>query len=147
MRPLDTLPAAMVVGGVAAFADLLHRRLGDMAAETLVVREARRAVPEGLVAEQARVNTFQDDPAVRNRILARVTREERDLVLDLLMRRDGLDPAVREDLFAQAADFFRERYGLPQDLDYLSDEQTVLNLALVCQGMGALGTSAPVAAP
>ena len=135
MRPLDTLPFAMMVGGVTAFLDPLRRRLGDLAAETLVVRDARLSLPEELTRQHARVNTFQADAAVRGRILARVTRDERDLILDLMMRRDELEPATREDLFRQAAQHFRHRYALPEDLDYLSDEQTVLNLALVIQGM------------
>jgi len=139
MRPLDTLPMAMAVGGVVAFLDPLRRRLGDLVAETLVVRDARITLPEALTAHQARANTFQADVAVRNRILARVTREERDLMLDLMMRRDELQPAVREDLFGQAAAHFRERYSLPQDIDYLSDEQTVLNLALVVQASSLTG--------
>ncbi|MFP4055242.1 MAG: RDD family protein [Candidatus Brocadiia bacterium] len=134
LRPVDTLPAAMLLGGVVAFVDPLRRRLGDLAAETVVVREAPVALPQALVAQQARANTFQADPAIRGRILARVTRDERDLILDLMMRRDDLEPSVREELFRSAADYFRSRYSLPQDLDYLSDEQTVLNLALVIQG-------------
>ena len=32
-----------------------------------------------------------------------------------------------------AASHFRRRYALPEDLEHLSDEQTVLNLALVLQ--------------
>ena len=139
MRPLDTLPYANLLGGVVAFLDPLHRRLGDMVAETLVVRDARVRLPEALQQQQSRVNTFQMDPATRNRILARVTREERDLILDLVARRDALDPTVREELFGQAAGTFRTRYGLPEGLDYLSDEQTVVNLALVIQGMKFTG--------
>jgi len=135
MRAVDTLPIAMLVGGVVAWIDPLNRRLGDLAAETLVVRDARRSLPQAMLRQRSRVNTFQDDVAVRNRILTRVTREERDLILDLMVRRDDLAPEVREDLFRQAAERFRARYSLPEDLEHLSDEQTVLNLALVIQGM------------
>ena len=138
MRALDTLPAMMAVGGVAAFIDPLGRRLGDLVGETLVVRAARQALPDSIVQQQSRVNTFQTNPAIRGRILARVTREERDLILDLMMRRDDLEESVREQLFGEAAAAFRERYNLPQDLDYLSDEQTVLNLALVVQAPDGL---------
>jgi uncharacterized RDD family membrane protein YckC len=133
MRPFDTLPYAMGLGGVVAYLDPLRRRLGDKVAETLVVRDVRVELPQSVLTQQTRVNTFEADGAIRSRILARVTREERDLILDLMLRRDGLDPSVREDLFSQAAEYFRERYGLPEDLDYLTDEQTVLNLALVLQ--------------
>ena len=135
LRPLDTLPLCMMVGGTVAFLDPLRRRLGDMAAETLVIRDARAALPEGMLKQHTRENTFQTEPAIRNRILTRVTREERDLILDLVLRRDELDVSVRRDLFAKAARLFRKRYSLPDDLDYLTDEQTVINIALVLQSM------------
>ncbi|MFO7898493.1 MAG: RDD family protein [Planctomycetota bacterium] len=135
LRWVDSLPAGMLIGGVVAFLDPLHRRLGDLAAETLVIRDARRAIPDAVLKQQSRVNTYQADPAVRSRILARVTREERDLILDMVIRRDDLDPAVREDLFEQAAGYFRRRLNLPDDLEHLSSEQAVINLALVIQEM------------
>jgi hypothetical protein len=134
MRPLDTLPFAMLLGGAVAFLDPLSRRLGDMVAETLVVRDAKRQLPQALLTQQARANTFQEDQALRARILGRVTREERDLVLDLMLRRDQMELRVREEIFAQAATHLRRRFNLPENLDYLSDEQVVLNVALVVQG-------------
>jgi len=139
LRPLDTLPYCMLLGGVVAFLDPFRRRLGDLAAETLVILDAHRTLPEAALAQQTRVNTFQAQPAVRARILARVTREERDLILDLVARRDDLGNPIRQELFIRSAEFFRTRYGLPSDLDYLSDEQTVTNLALVIQGMRFTG--------
>jgi len=133
MRPLDTLPFAMLLGGIVAWADRLRRRLGDFVGETLVVRDARLAVPEAELDQRSRANTYQADPVIRNRILTRVTRGERDLLLDLVLRRDELAPTVREELFHQAAAHCRWRYSLPEDQEYLSDEQTVVNIALVLQ--------------
>lgn len=133
VRALDTLPLMMTLGGMVALVDRWHRRLGDLAAETLVIRDSRAALPEMMLTAAMRDNTFQRDPRLRQRILARLTRAERDLLVDLMMRRDELEPAVRESLFAAAAAYFRHRFSLPDDLDHLSDEQTVLNLALVAQ--------------
>jgi hypothetical protein len=133
LRPIDMLPWGMVLGGTIAFFDSRHRRLGDMAAETVVVREVRRTLPQALAAQKARFNSFQANRPLQQRILTRITREERDLVLDLTVRRDQLDLSTREALFAQAAAYFRQRLALPEDLDHLSDEQTVMNLALVVQ--------------
>jgi uncharacterized RDD family membrane protein YckC len=133
LRPIDVLPLMMVVGGTVAFFDRQHRRLGDMAAETVVIRESRRLLPQALVAAKTRVNTFQANRAIQQRIMTRITRDERDLVLDLALRRDHLDAATRETIFAEAAAYFRERFALPEDLQHLSDEQTVINLALVIQ--------------
>jgi uncharacterized RDD family membrane protein YckC len=38
LRPLDVLPAAYVLGGLAVLATNRHQRLGDLAAGTVVVR-------------------------------------------------------------------------------------------------------------
>ncbi len=127
------IPFLGFIGAIIALIDPLHRRLGDLAADTIVVRDIRTSLPKAMLTQQSRANSFQTDPAVYNRILSRITRQERDLMLDLMVRRDGLEPTTREALFHDAAAYFRKRYNLPGHLDYLSDEQTVLNLALVVQ--------------
>ena len=127
------IPFLGVVGAIVALIDPLHRRLGDLAADTIVIRDAKVTLPSAMLAQQSRVNTFSADAGIRSRVLTRVTREERDMMLDLMLRRDGLEPETREMLFQQAANHFRQRYNLPEDHEYLSDEQTVLNLALVVQ--------------
>lgn len=134
LRPVDLLLWVIPIGAVVAWIDPSGRRLGDLAAGTLVIRDVRHEPPRALNRHRKRDNSFAEDPGVRGRITARVTRDERDLIYDLVQRRDQLEPAVRDDLFAQAADHFRRRFGLPDDLEHLSDEQTVINLALVIQG-------------
>jgi uncharacterized RDD family membrane protein YckC len=133
MRPIDSLPFSMVVGGTTAVVDRWHRRLGDIVAETIVVRDAKQSAPAAIASEKARVNSFAADAALRSRVLTRISREERDLVIDLVLRRDQIEPAVREDLFGQAASYFRSRLALPDDANHLSDEQTIVNLALLIQ--------------
>lgn len=133
VRPIDALPLVMTVGGAVALLDRYHRRLGDLAAGTLVVRDRRLSIPEALRHDAGRDNSFRADPAIRQRVLARVTREERDLMLELMLRRDTLEPEARERLFGAAAAHFRHRYGLPESHEHLTDEQTVLNLALLVQ--------------
>ena len=103
------MPFGMVVGGTVACCDRWHRRLGDLVADTIVIRDVRRALPATLSTEKTRVNSFQSDAALRSRILTRVSRMERDLVMDLALRRDQMDPAIREELFGKAATHFRAR--------------------------------------
>jgi uncharacterized RDD family membrane protein YckC len=133
MRPLDLLPIGMVVGGAVALIDRWHRRLGDMVADTIVVKDVKQELPQALAAEKTRANSFRTDPALRRRILTRITRPQRDMIMDLALRRDQIEPAVRQQLFSQAASYFRQGLSLPADLDHLSDEQTVVNLALLIQ--------------
>lgn len=140
LRPVDMLPLGLLAGqalpltvlggAVASFLDRAGRRLGDRVGGTLVVVERPRVLEAPPAALRIRVNSFQSDAALRHRIRARVTREERDLIHDLALRRDQLDEEPRDRLFGEAAAYFRERYGLPTSLSFLSDEQVVLNLSL-----------------
>ncbi len=142
LRTIDNpalIPFVGLVGATAALIDPLRRRLGDLAADTIVVRDVRPTLPKAVIDQQSRINTFQTDPAVCNRILSRVDRQERDLMLDLMVRRDELEPSTREAIFHDTADYFRKRYNLPDKTDFLSDEQTVLNLAMVIQNTNFTG--------
>lgn len=133
MRWVEWLPIPMVTAFVVAWFDRYHRRLGDLVAGTIVVTDVPRTVPKALTTHADRDNTFQTDPVLRNRILARITRDQRDLIYDLMLRRDQLEPDRRKAIFKQAADHLRQSYNLPDDLEHLSDEQTVLNIGLVLQ--------------
>lgn len=140
MRPLDSLPFAMLLGGTVAWVDKWHRRLGDMAADTLVIRDVRSEAPDLIHALEGRENTYASDKTIRTRILARIGRDERDLIFDLMHRREELEPAVREALFAQTASYLRERCQLPSGQLHLTDEQAVINVALVLESERIAGS-------
>ncbi|MCC8190227.1 MAG: RDD family protein [Planctomycetes bacterium] len=129
LRLVDNLPVLMLAGGVVAFFDPLGRRLGDLAAGTVVIREKANGTAPPAV-EKTRPNTLQENAACRRRILARATRDDRDIAFDLMWRRDALRPESREELFALVAAAFRQRFSLPEN-DALSDEQLVLDVALI----------------
>ncbi len=136
LRPIDFLPSFMFLGGATAFIDPCHRRLGDFAANTIVISDRRVTLPKAVTRQQWRHNSFQADPAMRSRIINRLDRLDRDLVMDLSMRRDSLDVGTRESLFADTAAYLRTRLGLGElagNLEHLSSEQMVLNVALVLQ--------------
>lgn len=133
VRLVDMLPTLMFLGGVVAFIDPHHRRLGDMAASTIVVRFRKTGLPRSIIKRQARANSFRTDSVLRARIIARIGREERDLIMDLALRREQLDAPVRERMFADMATHCRSRLGMGEGPQYLSDEQTVLNIALILQ--------------
>lgn len=133
IRAVDMLPVLMFLGGVTAFFDTYHRRLGDMAANTIVVRDRKSGLPKAVVRREARHNSFRTDPALRSRIITRIGRAERDLIIDLTLRRDQLDTPVRERMFADLAAHCRRLLALEDKNDYLSDEQTIINIALILQ--------------
>ncbi len=133
VRMVDMLPILMFLGGVVALMDPYHRRLGDMAANTIVVRYRQTSLPKSVVRREARHNSFRSDRVLCSRIIARIGREERDLIMDLTLRRDQLQPSTRERMFADMAAHCRSRLGLDESHYNLSDEQTVLNIALILQ--------------
>ncbi|MEM7624136.1 MAG: RDD family protein [Planctomycetota bacterium] len=136
LRPVDSLPLTMALGGVVAWFDPYRRRLGDLAAGTIVIRDPQAEPPRSTFETGQRANVFLEDAAARSRILARISRDERDLLMDLAQRRDQIETLSRQALFAEAATYFRQRFGLPES-DHLTDEQTVLNIALVTAAPGA----------
>ncbi|MCA9577797.1 MAG: RDD family protein [Polyangiales bacterium] len=136
VRMVDLLPVAYLVGGAAMVLDRHGRRLGDLAAGTIVVRERTLPAPATVVPPALRYNTFMDDPNVRHAV-RRVTAPERDAMVALGMRRDTLPLHVRHDLFEQLATHLEVRLGLPRP-PQLSAERYVLNIAaLVLSGAGA----------
>jgi uncharacterized RDD family membrane protein YckC len=132
VRIIDLMPGLYLVGGLSALLDTHGRRLGDLAAGTIVVRERRNPVPAAVVPPSERYNTFVHDPSV---ILAvrRITAPERDAMVGLSLRREQLPLAVRQELFVELAAHLEERLGIPRP-PYFSEEKYVLNLTAVALG-------------
>jgi uncharacterized RDD family membrane protein YckC len=135
VRIVDVLPALYMVGGACALADSNGRRLGDFAAGTLVVRERRSPRPATIVAAVERYNSFLHDPQVVH-AGTRVTAPERDAMVALALRRDGLPLPVRYALFAKLARHLEVQLGL-QRPEYVSEERFVLNLTAVVLDLAA----------
>lgn len=137
LRPVDMLPAFGAVGALVMAVHPEHRRLGDLAAGTLVIRERRVPPPEALAgpaAEQDRrrgARPLEVSPDV----LRRVGNRERELLLDLCMRRDALDEDVRLRLFSSVAEHYRRELDLTQQLG-ISDERLVLELTTALSARG-----------
>lgn len=106
LRLADMLPANYVVGLVAMVVSPEGKRLGDIAAGTVVVRLDRVARPKAL-PELADAGSFRFDHAH----LARFGRVERTLVRQTLRRIDELEPAAAEQALQTAVDALRARLG------------------------------------
>ncbi len=118
-----------LVGAVVAFVDPLGRRLGDLAASTVVVRERKAPMPSAIVPAAERYNSFIGDPAVRA-AARRITGAERDAMTGLALRRESLPLAVRLELFEKLSEHLQARTGLPRPAIF-SAEKYVLNLTAV----------------
>jgi hypothetical protein len=135
LRIVDLLPLAYLCGGVTACLRDDQRRLGDLAAGTVVVRVRRAPRPEAVLAKAERYNSFVRDPSVMH-AARRISAPERDVMLGLSLRREQLPLPVRHRLFGRLAAHLESRLGI-QRPDFFSDEKFVLNLTAVvlCAGV------------
>lgn len=134
VRFVDALPGLYAVGFAVAACNRENRRLGDFAADTLVVHVEQRAAPirtlvDGrTAADKVRIGLWRQR-------LASLEREQKQTLLDLCLRRDQLRVAERTRLFRSAAQYFESRLELTPD-EYESDEKFVLQLAAVLSEQG-----------
>jgi uncharacterized RDD family membrane protein YckC len=128
MRVLDFAPAFYGLGACAIQLDAWRRRLGDIVADTLVVREARSfSLPAASLASR-QFNSLRE-PRVLRLVRRRVSVEEREFLLTLCLRSQGLMPQARFDLFEDVARHYRARLEL--DDPNLSGENLVRGLASI----------------
>jgi uncharacterized RDD family membrane protein YckC len=108
LRFVDMLPANYVVGLVAMVMSPEGKRLGDVAAGTVVVRLDRVERPKALPAP-ADSASFRFEHAH----LARFGPVERALVRQTLRRLDELEPEAAQQALRTAVEALRERLGYP----------------------------------
>ncbi len=127
LRAVDSLPAVYLLGGVVCLASRYAQRLGDLAANTIVVRSTRVTAPRiDTVLADNRYNSLRAYPHLAARLRQQVTPIEADTALQALLRRDDLDPEGRVELFATMARHFKSKVVYPEeDLAGISDEQYV----------------------
>jgi uncharacterized RDD family membrane protein YckC len=158
LRMVDTFPVAAVIeveapvlhlfpvfflpGALSAFLSSRSQRLGDLVAGTLVVEEARRALPSTIVPPRERYNSFIEDPDIADRLHRRLSPTEAEVLVALCLRRDELELASRLRLFGRAATLLEARLGL-QKPEIFSDEKFVLNLVAVLLGSDRTAQGAP----
>lgn len=105
LRALDSLPLLYGIGGVAALIDRNGRRLGDVAAQTLVIEEHSPVEYHGSPIAQRRFNSLRT-PRIMRMIRHRVSLDERELLLELCLRAENLEPARRYEIMEQAGEYY-----------------------------------------
>lgn len=117
LRLVDALPTFYTVGAVAIFISDRHKRLGDLAATTLVIKERSLREPAVSLSTIVAGTLGSAQPALG---LPRVGYREAELVRNFLARRDALAPAPRQDLAQRLAASLR-RQGVTRSLVGLSE--------------------------
>ena len=117
VRIIDFLPGLYGLGVLTMFIDKRSRRLGDLAAGTLVVKERRAISLESLTNTMAPVlvppRPYDAPAAPLLPNLNLIDPADYDLVQEFLRRRPELKTESRQRLGAQLADRLRQRLSLP----------------------------------
>lgn len=106
-----------LIAAISALLSSENKRIGDVAAGTIVVRDARLAEPRALLVGDA-------EPAYA--ATAYLDGDERALIKRFLTRRDALTAERRSELAAQIAGRIRDR--VPPELARLDDESLLERL-------------------
>jgi uncharacterized RDD family membrane protein YckC len=129
LRFIDMLPFFYFVGGVTALLSRSCQRLGDIAANTIVIRHPRLSEPDLDQLLAGKYNSLREHPHLAARLRQRVTPAEAGLAVQALMRRDQFDPIDRVSLFADLAAHFKAKAEFPPEAtDGVSDEQYLRNV-------------------
>jgi uncharacterized RDD family membrane protein YckC len=129
LRFVDMQPALYVVGGIAALVSRRCQRLGDFAANTIVIRQPRILEPDLDQVRAGRFNSLRNHPHLEARLRQAVEPELAGLALHAVLRRDQMEDAARVELFKALADQFRALVPFPPEIqETLSDEQYVRNV-------------------
>lgn len=141
LRMVDYLPSFYLVGVVTIFSTPRHKRIGDLAAGTVVIKErSLKAVaapaaparaghelplgvaapgPLGLEAAAPEAGTPAAAPVAA--LLPPLTYDEAELLRDFLRRRNGLAPEPRAQLAERLARLLRSKGAGPADLGLAAD--------------------------
>jgi uncharacterized RDD family membrane protein YckC len=132
LRFVDSLPVLYLVGGAAALLSRDAQRLGDMAANTVVIRRTRFAAPDAASLATVRYNSLLDYPHVVAVLRQRSTPALVEVALQAIGRRDELTPESQLEVFGTLGARFREVVRIPEEVMVtLTEEQFVRNVLQV----------------
>jgi uncharacterized RDD family membrane protein YckC len=127
-RIVDFLPAFYAVGALVNMLRSDRKRLGDILADTLVIRESQPLAYRGELGAERHFNTLRT-PRTLRLIRHRVSLEEREFLLALCLRAQKMSPAARYDLMEEVAKRYREKLDIEDES--VSGENFVRDLTAV----------------
>jgi uncharacterized RDD family membrane protein YckC len=129
LRFVDSLPGTYLVGGLVCWFNSKCQRLGDMAANTIVICIPRVAEPDLDQLLAGKFNSLRQYPHLAARLRKNISPAEAAVALQALVRRDELEPVARVELFSELAAHFRAQGEFPAEAtDGIADEQYVRNV-------------------
>lgn len=129
LRFVDSLPFAYFVGGGVCWFNPKCQRLGDIAANTVVIRTPQVAEPDIDQLIAGKFNSLRLYPHLVARLRQNTTPGEAAIAVQALIRRDEFDPVDRVELFDELASHFRNKVAFPAEAtDGIADEQYIRNV-------------------
>jgi hypothetical protein len=129
LRAVDILPGLYLVGGIAVLLSKHGQRLGDLAANTVVIRVPKLTQPDTSQLLAGKFNSLRRHVHLCGQLRQAVTPAEAALALSALQRRDDFEATARVALFRELAEHFREKVAFPAEAtDGVADEQLVRNV-------------------
>jgi len=129
LRFVDSLPFFYFVGGVTCWLNPQCQRLGDIAANTVVIRNAFVSEPDLSQLLAGKYNSLRQFPHLAARLRQNVSPVEAAIALQSLLRREEFELVARVELFAELAAHFRSKVEFPAEaLDGVADEQFLRNV-------------------
>ncbi len=128
VRVLDT--GLLLIGLLVMLINKNERRIGDLAAGTLVIRERKPDVRSEIkLLTNAEADTLLD--------IGRITPQEYDLLARFLRRRETLSPSQRPLVAVKVADYFHEKLNEPDQMSKSNSEEYLERLYLSYQARAA----------
>jgi uncharacterized RDD family membrane protein YckC len=128
-RFLDMMPATYLVGGTACLLSPRCQRLGDMAANTIVVRNPDPGKPDLEKVAPGKFNSLLAYRHLGARLRQHVSPAEAGLAFEALLRRDEFGEAERVALFKRLKEHFASKAPFPPEaVEGLPDEQYIRNV-------------------
>jgi uncharacterized RDD family membrane protein YckC len=129
LRSVDMLPAFYFLGGAVSVITRNCQRLGDVAANTIVIRIPKTTAIEIEDLVGKKYNSLRDYPHLEARLRQTVTPEEAALILDSLRRARILDNEAKIKVFDDLAAYLQRIVEFPPEAtEMIGSEQYVRNV-------------------
>ncbi|HPN30108.1 MAG TPA: RDD family protein [bacterium] len=129
LRFVDMLPFFYLIGGTFNFFSKFNQRLGDIAANTIVIRQAKTIMPDVKQITEDKYNAFMKIPGFERRVKQKLSGNQIELAIESILRRKSLIPESRILIYKNIADDIDFILKTPPDIkSALTDEQYIRNI-------------------
>jgi uncharacterized RDD family membrane protein YckC len=129
LRVVDLLPAFYAVGGICCALSPKYQRLGDIAANTVVIYTAPEKIPDLELLFSGTYNSLRNHAHLAAQLRKSISPAEARLALEAIARRAELAPSSRLELYRQLAQRLHSLVAFPEEtLEGMTDEQYVRNI-------------------